>query len=200
MLSGLCVCALIPDPKLKTRTRLVLFIHRFEDRKPTNTGRLASECLENSEVIVRGEPGQPDAPYIPTAESDSLLLFPSPDATPLAEHAQSSRPVTLIVPDGSWRQASKVRNRVPGMREIPCVWLPQDVASTYRLRHEAHPTGLATIEAIARAFEILEGGERGTEVRGLMERVFNAMVERTLWSRGQLKTEELQYGAVSRAF
>ena len=199
MLSGLCVCALIPEPRLETRTRLVLFIHRFEDRKPTNTGRLATECLANSEVIVRGQPGHPDAPYIASPEAESLLLFPSPDATPLAEHV-ASRPVTLIVPDGSWRQASKVRNRVPGMREIPCVWLPQDVQSTYRLRHEAHPTGLATIEAIARAFELLEGGMRGTEVRQQIERVFNAMVERTLWSRGQLKTSELQYGAVSRAF
>ena len=197
MLSGLCVCALIPEPKLETRTRLVLFIHRFEDRKPTNTGRLATECLANSEVIVRGQPGHPDAPYEATPERESVLLFPSPDATPLAEFV-STRPVTLIVPDGSWRQASKVRNRVPGMREIRCVWLPQDVQSTYRLRLEAHPTGLATIEAIARAFEILEGGAQGTEVRAKMERVFNAMVERTLWSRGQLKTADLQHGAVSR--
>ena len=197
MLSGLCVCALIPSPKLVTRTRLVLYIHRFEDRKPTNTGRLASECLANSEVIVRGQPGLPDTPFEKAPESDALLLFPSPDATPIFAYQASTRPVTLIVPDGSWRQASKVRNRVPGLREIPCVWLPQGAASTYRLRHEAHPTGLATFEAIARAFEALEGGVAGAEVRAGMERVFDAMVERTLWSRGQLKTEELRHGTVS---
>ena len=49
---SLCVCTLIP--RLVTRTRLLLVIHRAEDRKPTNTGRLAAECLVNSEVVVRG--------------------------------------------------------------------------------------------------------------------------------------------------
>ena len=57
MHSSLCVCSLIP--KLDTRTRLILVIHRAEDRKPTNTGRLAFEAMPNSEVIVRGRAEQP---------------------------------------------------------------------------------------------------------------------------------------------
>ena len=36
MLGGLCVCALIPSPPLPVRTRLVLIIHRLEDRKAGN--------------------------------------------------------------------------------------------------------------------------------------------------------------------
>ncbi|HSO40373.1 MAG TPA: DTW domain-containing protein, partial [Labilithrix sp.] len=52
MHSSLCVCALIP--KLATRTRLVLVMHRAEDRKPTNTGRLAAEAMPESRVVVRG--------------------------------------------------------------------------------------------------------------------------------------------------
>ena len=190
MLSGLCVCALIPSPRLATRTRVVLFIHRYEDRKPTNTGRLALECLENSQIFVRGHEASPSPPFEAEPGSAPLFLFPHPGATPLADYAQSTQPVTLIVPDGSWRQASKVRNRVPGLRNVPCVWLPKDTRSVYRLRHEAHETGLATIEAIARAMDILEG----VHVRGVLERVFLAMVERTLWSRGQLNTEEVRFG------
>ena len=181
MLDWFCVCALFPSPKLETRTRVVLIIHRYEHRKPTNTGRLAVECLENSEVLIRGHESSPSAPFVAPEGTDAVLRFPHVGATPLLDLPRTDRPLTLIVPDGSWRQASKVRQRIPGLRDLPCVFLPKEAASQYRLRHEAHDTGLATIEAIARALEILEG----PEVRSALERVLHAMVERTLWSRGQ---------------
>jgi len=60
---------------------------------------------------------------------------------------------------------------VPGLRDVPCAFLPREAPSIYRLRAEAHETGLATIEAIARA-----------------------MVERTLWSRGELSAAEVTGG------
>jgi DTW domain-containing protein YfiP len=180
MLGDLCVCALIPNPKIETRTRVVLFIHRYEDRKPTNTGRLATECLANSEVFVRGHDDAPSPPFVSDASSRPVLLFPHDDAKPLSPPAPGEPPVTLIVPDGTWRQASKVRKRVPGLRDMPCVSLPLGPRSTYYLRNEAHETGLATIEAIARAMDILEGAHVG---RALLT-VFRAMVERTLRSRG----------------
>jgi DTW domain-containing protein YfiP len=186
--ASLCLCALIP--RIETRTRLVLLIHRYEDRKTTNTGRLATECLSNSEVFVRGHASSPSLPFTWDPASQPLFLFPHEDAQPLVSRASSERPVTLIVPDGTWRQASKVRARVPGLRDVPCVSLPPDVPSTYRLRAEAHAQGLATVEAIARAMGILEG----VHVRQAMELVFQAMVERTLWSRGALGSSDVTGG------
>jgi len=181
MLGGLCVCALMPSPRIATRTRLVLLIHRFEDRKPTNTGRLAAECLANSTVIVRGHESQPTPPFVCDPGSQPLLLFPHVGATPLDDaRTPPDRPVTLIVPDGNWRQASKVRQRVAGLRDVPCVFLPAGEPSTYRLRAEAHAAGLSTIEAIGRAMAMLEG----EHVRHALELVFHAMVERTLRARG----------------
>jgi DTW domain-containing protein YfiP len=187
----LCICALIP--RIATRTRLVLVIHRYEDRKPTNTGRLATECLLNSEVVVRGHEDRPSPPIAHAPDAQPVFLFPHPDAVPLERFRECGRPVTLIVPDGTWRQASKVRNRVPGLRDVPCVSLPRGARSTYRLRVDAHEEGLATIEAIARAFGVLEG-ERGEAVQGALEWVFHAMVERTLWARGSLTSGEVTGG------
>lgn len=188
MHGSLCVCALFP--RIETRTRLVLVIHRIEARKPSNTGRLAAECLTNCQVLVRGHASTPSAPLAPDPASQSLLLFPHDDAVPLERFFASSLPVTLIVPDGTWRQASKVRQRVPGFRDVPCVSLPPDEPSIYRLRAEAHDHGLATAEAIARALGILEG----PHVRRALEHVFRAMVERTLWSRGEIATEDVTGG------
>lgn len=182
------MCALMP--RISTRTHVVLVIHRFEDRKPTNTGRLATECLPNSTVLVRGRKSTPSEPFVPRPGSAALLLFPDDDARPLEEYADNQDDITLVVPDGNWRQASKVRKRVPGMRELPCVSLPSGPPSLYRLRSEPRGAGLSTIEAVARALGILEG----PEVQLALERVFLAMVERTLWARGGIATNSVTGG------
>lgn len=186
MLGRLCVCPLIPDPPLATRTRVVLLMHRVETTKSTNTGRLAAACLANSEILVRGHKGKPSEPLAWSAAVQPLLLFPFEDAKPLVEVARTldGRPVVLIVPDGTWRQASKVKRRVPGLADTPCVSVPSEARLPYRLRAEAHAHGLSTIEAIARAMAILEG----KDVQRTLERVFRSMVERTLWTRGELGT------------
>ncbi len=188
MHESLCFCAQIP--RIATTTRLLLVIHHTEDRKSTNTGRLATECLENSEIVHRGVEMQPNLPLPIPPGTQPILLFPHEDAVQLSEFARDGRPVTLIVPDGNWRQAAKVRARTPGLREIPCVTLAHDAPSRYRLRSEAHPHGLATIEAIARAFGILES----LEVRAALEGVLQTMVDRTLWVRGEVPTAEVRGG------
>lgn len=189
---SLCICAMIP--RLETRTRLVLVVHRSEYIKTTNTGRLAAACLVNSEVLVRGHEDAPTEPIHIPPGSQGVVLFPADDAIALAELAPSLRSagqsVTLVVPDGNWRQASKVRGRVPGLSALPCVMLPAGVPSAYRLRSESHPVGMATLEAIARAMGILEG----REVQEGLERPFRAMVERTLWSRGSVSAQEVAGG------
>ena len=188
MHESLCVCSLMP--RFTTRTRLCLIIHRFEDRKPTNTGRLAAECLTESEVIVRGHEGRPVDTFEAKPGTVPLLLFPHEGARDLRELVGLAEPVTLVVPDGSWRQAFKMRQRVQGLESVQCVTLPPGPPSQYRLRFESHDQGLATVEAIARAFGILEGPHIEEALLG----VFGAMVERTLWARGEIATKDVRAG------
>jgi DTW domain-containing protein len=178
MHAHLCVCDLVPT--LETRTRVVFVVHRSENRKSTNTARLAAACLANSHLVVRGLLGEPPRVAWDPA-SRPLVLFPSPDATTLT--AGEKAPTTLIVPDGTWRQASKMPRRIPELRDVPCVALPPGPPSAYRLRRRPRETGLATIEAVARALGILEG----PEIEAALDRVFRAMVERTLRSRGRVR-------------
>ncbi|HEU4406072.1 MAG TPA: tRNA-uridine aminocarboxypropyltransferase [Polyangiaceae bacterium] len=185
---GLCVCALLP--RLETRTRLVLVMHRLEARKSTNTGRLAALCLANSEIVLRGDGARPPEPFAFDPATRPLFLFPHPGARPLSREAAGGRPVTLVVPDGTWRQASKVRKRVPGLDALPCVALPNEGPSGYRLRRWPHEEGLSTLEAVARAMGELEG----EPVRRALERVLRVAVERTLWARGRLDAGEVTGG------
>lgn len=174
------MCASIP--RVVTRTRVVLLIHRAEDRKTTNTGRLATMCLTNSDVVVRGNRESPTTGPIDLPPGvRPLLLFPFEGAVDVATFASSREPLALIVPDGNWRQASKARNRVPGLRDVTCVSIPPGPASDYRLREESHDERVCTLEAIARALGVLEG----PSVQQVLEGALALMVRRTLQARGE---------------
>jgi DTW domain-containing protein len=146
-------------------------------------------------VVVHGEKLHPIAPFVWNDDCQPLFLFPQPTAVPLTAFAAPDRPVTLVVPDGTWHQASKMRHRVPGLAEVPCVSLPDGAPSAYRLRTALHSGGLATMEAIGRALGILEG----PDVERALGLVFRTMVERTLWSRGRLAAAEVTGGIPSGA-
>jgi hypothetical protein len=111
-----------------------------------------------------------------SAHGDPVLLFPHPDAQPLEAWRDSGRPVTLIVPDGTWRQGQRVRHRIPGLATVPCARIARVAPSTYRLRTSPDPRRLATLEAIAEALGVLEGE---APRRALLE-IFDVMVERAL--------------------
>lgn len=184
---SLCFCN--EFPKLTTRTRLLLVIHYREQRKPTNTGLLATECLTNCTLVVRGHHAQRECSLGLDPTATTLVLFPDEHARPLTDFV-ARQPITLVVPDGNWRQASKARTRIPELADAPLVSLPEGPPSSYGLRHEPQAGGLATLEAIARAFGILEGAA----VQAELERVLQIMVERTLWARGALRDHELIHG------
>ncbi len=193
MHATLCICDLVPT--LTTRTRLLLLVHYREARKPTNTGQLAARCLAGSQIGIVGDLERPLQLPLVRAGERALLLYPADDAQPLEHHV--GEPCVLIVPDGNWRQASKMRHRVPGLAELPCVRLPE-TSSTYRLRAEPKAGGLATLEAIARAFGVLEG-ERGPQIEAAMLAVFRVMVDRTLWLRGSLRDADVTGGIPAAA-
>ena len=177
----LCICAAIP--RLYTRTSVIVFIHHREVKMPTNTGRLAHQCLVGSRLILRGLKDDPDALGADASFAGTpLLLHPTEDAIELDGDFQAKipPPYTLIVPDGSWRQASKMGSREPSLKGIRRVKLGAAAPSRYQLRKETKPGGLATIEAIGRALGFLESAE----VERALETIFALMVERTLRSRG----------------
>jgi len=191
----LCLCSLVT--RLPTRTRLALIVHHREADKPTNTGQLAARCLERSAVTVYGERDRPSVLPVFAEDEQPMLLFPGDDAVPIATLAASPRPV-LVVPDGTWRQASKLRRHLPALAALPCVTLPDTGGTQYRLRAEHSAGGLATFEAIARALGILEG-DAGPAVEAALLAVFRVMVDRTLWFRGALRSAEVTGGVPAAA-
>lgn len=178
-----CICHFIPT--LYFKTKLSLIIHIKELNRATNTGRLAAKALVNSQIHIRGLKNQPlsgnellDPNYQP------LFFYPTADAQALTNDFIKgiNKPVQLIVPDGNWRQASKVASRYPEFNQIPRVMIKSPNLATQHLRKESFVEGMATLQAIALAFGALEGPVAQTELLALYEKKLTA----TLLGRGQV--------------
>jgi DTW domain-containing protein YfiP len=177
-----CICNLIPN--LATRTRLALVAHRRELRKTTNTGVLATRVLANAALFAWGEEDLAITPdeLVPAGYAGIVL---APEAPPLSRAALDAAfgpdtPICLAVPDGSWRQATKMARRVPAMAALPRFSLPDERPTAYFLRHEPKDAGLATYEAIARAIGLIES----PAIEAAMMVPFDALVAATLSMRG----------------
>lgn len=199
---SLCICPEIGSLRNEFQnpggvtTRLVVLMHTREVKTTTNTARLASLVLPASEIRVRGRQGEVLSTEGIGTGCTPLFLYPAEHATELSHEWVSGMkaPFTLIVPDGNWRQASKVGNREAGLAQVPWVKLPRGRPSEYRLRREPDEESLSTFEAITRALAFLEGPEKGSEIQRKMEIIFRLMVERTLWMRGKIRAEDCTGG------
>jgi len=182
----LCFCSFIPQ--LNLATRVTILMHTSEEQLTSNTARLAAKALVHSEVRIHGRRDQPmsgDGLTLPNFTS--LVLFPSSRALELTPEfvAALDRPVHLIVPDANWRQTTKFARQDPAIAGIRQVKLPLGAPSEYALRTQRDPSNLCTLEAIARAIGCLES----REAQAVLEKLLGILVERTLWSRGQISAK-----------
>jgi len=177
----LCMCAEVP--RLDLRTKIALVIHHRELSRSSNTGLLALQSLVHSEVRIRGESREAlDLSGLLSPEYRSLLFYPSADALELDRElvCLDSRPIQLIVPDGTWRQARKIHSRHPELRNIPRVKISAPNRGTFQLRAQSRRERMATLQAIACALRIIEGDL----VAARLMKLYHARVDRTLRARG----------------
>ena len=105
---------------IATRTRVVILQHPRESDVPINTARIAELCLSNSSLHVgldfALDGGLRDA--LNNTDAPPILLYPSEGAKDLASEPPAG-PVTLVVIDGTWWQASKLFKLNPFLRNLP---------------------------------------------------------------------------------
>ncbi len=146
-----CLCDALPT--LAVRTRVLVVMHHIEALRSTNTGRLAARMLTGAAVRVHG---LRDAPPRAPLTGRALVLFPG-DGHRVLCASDRGDDLTLLVPDGTWTQARRIARRDVDARDAERVCLPAAGESAYALRQ--HDGGLCTLEAIASAMAVLEGGD-----------------------------------------
>lgn len=156
-------------------------MHRSEIPKSSNTGRLAIAMLENSELRVRGLENEVVSDPPPGRR---LVLYPMPDARPLGPADAEGEPPVLIVPDGNWSQTRRTLVRDRWTRDAEVVRLANMPPTRYRLRRN-RPGTACTLEAIAHALSILEGGDVARTMIDVLDR-FTARIVRMRTDGGSL--------------
>lgn len=177
----LCVCSFIPQ--LATRHRWIFIQHFTEQDKTTNTGRLAHLAMPASQQSwfrSRVEPPEPPVDWGP--DEDLYLLFPREGVDPLdpAELRDREEPATLVVLDGTWKQARKMARTVAPLPQVRCVGLPEAAHARYSLRDETLEGGMSTLDAVSWLVEAVEGPDLAAPLNELNRTLY----ERTMASRG----------------
>ena len=163
MWTSLCLCR--EQVAMPTRTRVLVLLHRVERYRTTNTGRIATLALANSELRdwnlleVPNDAEGLEGPGV-------WLLYPGEDSQELSPDT----PVrTLVVPDATWKRTRRMVNRSPELARLPRLRLPAGEPSAFLLRTNRHPGSVCTLEAVARALGVLEGPAVKAHLEGALD-------------------------------
>lgn len=177
----LCICASIKPFGVQTAVSLI--VHVRELKLTSNSAQFIQLMLpENARTFIRGKVFEDFSPdEIVAREGRPIFLYPHEDAHELNENflRDFPGPYHLIVPDGNWHQARKVRKREDAFKQMLAVKLPAGITAEYYLRKAPQPEWVSTYESVAHALGVLEG----KEVRDELLEFFRAWVQRTLWNR-----------------
>lgn len=153
-----CLCEFLTP--VTHQTQLVVLQHPSEVNQAKNTVRLLSKLSDNLKIFI-GENEQDFEQVkalLQNEEAQTLVLFPSDQAKPLASPNKHSDPPTqLILIDGTWKKAKKIIALNPWLMSFPQVKLADNTTSAYGIRQTKVSGGLSTIEAAALALKALEG-------------------------------------------
>jgi len=184
-----CVCDQITA--VRVRTKFVFLMHPKEAKKTKNgSGRLAHLALPGSELLVGVDFTRHDRVVELLADPAFAcrLLYPEPPGRapgPVAPRDGDATPVLFVI-DATWACAKKIVRVSTNLHDLARLSLDIERPSEFHIKHQPHPSCLATIEAVDRALHTLAaaGLERyePAESERLL-RPFHAMVQMGLEQR-----------------
>lgn len=156
-----CLCS--HRREVHSALEFVLIMHRDELFKPTNTGRLIADTFPQQTHAFCWDRLQPD-PALLLLLQDSrrhcLLIFPATTGSSRdvvhQVSAQSDKLLTLIILDGTWKQARRMFNLSPWLAAITALHLQPQQLARYSSRVAAHDHYLSTAESVALALASAE--------------------------------------------
>ena len=187
----LCVCA--HAPRVVTRTPLLLVVHVHDLGRTSNTVRLLKLAIPDVRVVAHGVfPDPADAASHVPASATPVVLFPGHGARPLTPElvAALPSPPALVVPDGNWRQTSRMVKRLPLLAGAVKVALPDRAFAGTAVRRNHAGNHMSTYEAVAQALGVLEG----EAVAGPLLEFYRRATDRMLLVRGKLRLGDVYGG------
>lgn len=170
----LCLCRHVKV--VQNRVEVLFLQHPNERKMPVNTARLAHLSLAKSRLVhgVSFDQDRTVLDLLPRREKVGIL-FPSPKARELRDAPEDLE--TLVILDGTWREAKKMLYLSPILHEFPHYAFVPDAPSNYRIRKEPEEDFISSIEATVAALRILE---RDPGKYSELLELFDRMVDRQI--------------------
>lgn len=145
---------------LQCNIDVLLLMHHDEIFKPTNTGRLIADILPDCTQVFEWSRTAPVPELLALLEDPQrycVTLFPGVrscvDVHQNAQTLPTDKKITLVLLDGTWRQASKMVRCSDWLKPLPQLLITAPLKGQYQVR-QAHRDGqLATAEAAAQALQ-----------------------------------------------
>ncbi|STQ75262.1 tRNA-uridine aminocarboxypropyltransferase [Grimontia hollisae] len=154
----LCICN--EKKTLSTNAAFLLVMYDDEVLKPSNTGRLIADCVEDTYAYIwsRTEPNEEMLSLVNDPQWQPFIVFPEQYAIPervrfFPEVTEGKRPLFILI-DGTWQEAKKIFRKSPWMDSIPVLSIKTSERSRYHVREAAGESQLATAEVAAKVLAL----------------------------------------------
>jgi len=168
-----CICA--SKPIINTRSAFCFVMYSHEYFKPSNTGRIVADVVNNNHAFVWDRTVPDPALLSLLADTDyaPILVFP-------AQYAQAKRCIQtpqdlssvkagkiplFVMLDGTWREAKKMFKSAH-MQNLPILGIQPKTAANYLLREAAYKHQLCTAEV---CIELLKLAQEDESAKALLD-------------------------------
>ncbi|WP_404340335.1 tRNA-uridine aminocarboxypropyltransferase [Pseudoalteromonas mariniglutinosa] len=153
-----CLCDAISI--VNNRIKIIILRHPSEQKNSKNTAHLLTLGLK-SYALYNGESTHDFAVIDTLPIATTALLYPDEQAMLLDNDAIqtdfSKAPLThLVVIDGTWKKAYKIRQLTPSLANFRCLSFAQLPENKYSIRKAPRADSLSTLEAVAHSLYLLE--------------------------------------------
>ena len=154
-----CMCVL--RTSMSTRAAVCLLMADIEPLKPTNTGWLIADLVDDTFAFgwSRTEPDPALLSLLGDPTWDFYVVFPGQYAAPervvhavqtqAPGHVGATKRPLFILLDGTWSEARKMFGRSPYLNHLPVLSLEPALASRYKLRRSRCGDHFCTSEVAA---------------------------------------------------
>ena len=153
-----CLCAFRPE--VPTRAGMCLIMCDIEPLKPSNTGWLVADVVQDSFAFgwARTEVDPALLALLADPQWEPYLVFPGEFAEPQrvvhAVHpARDKRPLFVLL-DATWPEACKMFRKSPYLNHLPVLSLQSERLSRYQLRRSRRDEHFCTSEVAALCLEL----------------------------------------------
>lgn len=172
-----CLCAW--RPRVRAESAICLLMHDTEPLKPTNTGWLIADLLDDTTAFgwQRTVIDENLLALLDDPQWQPYIVFPGEFVQPErvateVRPVQGKRPLFILL-DATWTEARKMFRKSPYLDRFPVLSLQAEQISRYRLRRSKRDDHFCTAEVAAMCLE-LAGDQQAAQALDAYLDVFSA--------------------------